>query len=255
MRVAVVNCDRRMQEVYFALSHEYETIAINEFSDLNRFDRADALVLPVKGLTASGSLFAGGKELVFPSSFWEAMHDVPIFTGIRQAFLADFPHVHYYMEDPRIKAGNAVYTAEGVLYLLIDHTGSCIKDLSIDVIGYGACGKEIVSWLRDLHVSTRMVRRICEGEANCISVEEYRHSECADVIINTSIAPLMDRELLESWKKKPLIIDIATPDVIDYDTALRLGIRVVKAGNLPAQVAYESAGKLIAAYVRGKLAW
>lgn len=255
MRIAVVNCDKRMQEVYFALSHDHETIAINEFTAWDRFDHVDALVLPVKGLTSTGSLYTGGKELAIPPSFWERMREAAIFTGIRQDFLKDFPHVHYYMEDPSIKAGNAVYTAEGVLYLMIDHTGSCIKDLSVDVIGYGACGREIVSWMHDLHIPTRIIRRVCDKEEHCISVEEYRHSECRDVIINTSIAPLMDCELLNSWKKKPLIIDIATPDVIDYDAALRLGIRVIKAGNLPSQVAYESAGKLIAAYVRGKLDW
>lgn len=255
MRIAIVNCDQRMQEVYFSLSHDYETIAINEFTAFDRFDGADALVLPVKGLTATGSLYIAGKELAFPSSFWKKMRDVPIFTGIKQDFLNDFPHVHYYMEDPQMKAQNAVYTAEGTLYLLMDHTGRSIKDLRVDVIGYGLCGKEMVSWLNALHIPTRIVRRTCMGEAHCISVEEYRHIECGDVIINTSIAPVVDRDLLNCWKKKPLIIDIATPDVIDYDTALSLGIRVIKAGNLPAQVAYESAGKGIADYVRGKLDW
>lgn len=253
VRIAIVNCDRRMQEVYFALSHDYETVAINEFTMFDRFDGADALVLPVKGLTATGSLYTGGKELAFPTYFWQKMREVPIFTGIKQDFLNDFPNVYYYMEDPQMKAQNAVYTAEGVLYLLMDHTGQSIKDLQVDVIGYGLCGMQIESWLKDLHIPTRIVRRTCMGEGNCISVEEYRREECGDVIINTSIAPVIDRALLHRWKKKPLIIDIATPDVIDYDAALTLGIRVIKAGNLPAQVAYESAGKRIAEYVRGRL--
>ncbi len=255
MRIAIVNCDQRMQEVYFSLSHDYETIAINEFTSFDRFDGADALVLPVKGLTTTGSLYTMGKELAFPSSFWEKMREKPIFTGIRQDFLNDFPNVHYYMEDPLLKTQNAVYTAEGTLYLLMDHTGMSIKDLKVDVIGYGLCGKEIVSWLGDLSVPYRIVRRTCEEEANCISAEEYRHVPCGDVIINTSIAPMLDHALLSQWQKRPLIIDIATPDVIDYDAALSLGIRVIKAGNLPAQVAYESAGKRIADYVRGKLDW
>jgi len=244
-----------MQEVYFDLSRDHDTRVINEFTDFERFDGADALVLPVKGLTSTGSLYTQGKELVLPPSFWKMMKGVPIFTGIRQHFLNDFLHVHYYMEDPHVKQQNAVYTAEGTLFLLMDHTGSCIKDLHVDVIGYGLCGKEIVSWLNDLHIPVRIVRRSCAGEDHCVSVEEYRHLPCGDVIINTSIAPLIDKELLGAWKQKPLIIDIATPDVIDYDAALQLGIRIIKAGNLPNMVAYQSGGRLIANYVRGKLDW
>ncbi len=255
LRIAVVNCDKRMQEVYFHLSHDYETIAIHAFTDFDRFNGADALVLPVKGLTDSGSLMVKGKEIRLPASFWQKMKDKPIFAGIPQDFLHDFAHVCYYMEDASIKAQNAVYTAEGVLYLLIDHTGACIKDLQVDVIGYGLCGREIVTWLRDLHIPVRIVRRPCGGEENCISVEQYRNATCGDVIINTSIAKVIDRHMLETWEKKPLIIDIATPDVIDSDAALRCGVRLIKAGNLPAQVAYESAGQLIAEYVRGKLNW
>ncbi len=255
MRIAVVNSDRRMQAVYFALSHDFETVAINAFTDFDHFAGADALVLPIKGLTATGSLYTGKEELVLPASFWEQMRNARIFAGITQEFLSDFNDVHYYMEDDTIKKRNALYTAEGVLYLLIDHTGSCIRDLHVDVIGYGLCGREITAWLRALGVTVRIVRRVCAQEEACISVEEYRHVPCGDVIINTSIAPLLDRTLLESWNTKPLIIDIATPDVIDYDAALHLGIRVVKAGNLPAQFAYESAGHLIADYVRGNLDW
>ena len=39
----------------------------------------------------------------------------------------------------------------------------------------------------------------------------------------------------------------------DYAAAVRLGIRVIKAGNLPEMVAYESSGKSISEFVRGKL--
>ena len=84
-------------------------------------------------------------------------------------------------------------------------------------------------------------------------MEEYRKTACHEVIINTSISKLIDRELLERWSQKPLIIDIATPDVIDYAAALSMGVRVIKAGNLPEMIAYESSGKCISEFVRGKL--
>lgn len=253
MKIAVVNSDRRMQEVYFQLARDNEAILINEFTDFQKITEIDALVLPVKGLTSTGSLYGSGKEIVIPDSFWRLVYELPVFTGIRQDFLKDFPNVYYYMEDEQLKHQNAVYTAEGTLYLMMDHTSKSIKDISVDVIGYGVCGKEIVKWLEDLHIPYRVIRRSCEANDQFITVEQYRKTACHDVIINTSISKVIDRELLKSWTSKPLIIDIATPDVIDYAAALSMGIRVIKAGNLPEMIAYESSGKCISEFVRGKL--
>lgn len=255
MKIAVVNSDRRMQEVYFQLARDYETILMNEFTDFEKIDKIDALVLPIKGLTSTGSLYAGGKELKIPACFWNSVRNIPIFAGIRQEFLKDFTNVHYYMEDEYIKQQNAVYTAEGTLYMMMDHTAKSIKDICVDVIGYGVCGKEIVKWLHDLHIPYRVIRRQCEENDIFLNVAHYRKVSCHEVIINTSISKVIDKDLLESWPIKPLIIDIATPDVIDYATALRLGIRVIKAGNLPEMVAYESSGKCISEFVRGNLHW
>ena len=56
MKIAVVNSDRRMQEVYFQLAREEEAILINEFTDFEKIDQIDALVLTIKGLNATGSL-------------------------------------------------------------------------------------------------------------------------------------------------------------------------------------------------------
>ncbi len=101
--------------------------------------------------------------------------------------------------------------------------------------------------------SIRIVRRNTDEKGRFVNVADYRKGSCGDVIINTSPSIVLDRELLTRWHNKPLIIDIATPDVIDYDAALKQDIRVIKAGNLPNMVAYESSGKLIADYVRGKI--
>lgn len=254
MKIAIVNSDQRMQQVYFALSKEYETLLINEFTNFDRFCGADALVLPVKGVTSTGSLYANGKELVLPPSFWESFQDKPIFAGIPQDYLTqNFKQCKYYMQDEHLKQRNARYTAEGILFLMIDNTSRCIQEQSVDVIGYGVCGKELVAWLQALKIPVRVIRRSCTPQDGFLSVEEYRNEACSDIIINTSISQVIDRDLLCAWKKKPLIIDIATPDVIDYNTALQKGIRVIKAGNLPTMVAYESAGNAIADYIRGML--
>lgn len=254
MKIAIVNCDQRMQQVYFNLSRDHETILINEFTNFARFDGADALVLPVKGVSTTGSINTQGKELVLPESFWRSFNSKVVFSGIPQPFLEQLNAIcKYYMLDETLKKQNAHYTAEGVLFLLIDNTSKCIQDLLVDVLGYGVCGKEIVTWLKNLGIRHRIIRRDCESDDIFFTVEQYRDMQCGDVIINTSPAVVLDHDLLTSWKAKPLILDIATPDVIDYNTAIQSGMRVIKAGNLPNMVAYESAGDAIAQYVRGML--
>lgn len=251
--MAIMNSDQRMQQVYFNLAKDHEMILINRFTNFDRFDGADALILPIKGLTSTGSLYASGKELVLPKSFWRTMKEQPIFVGIPQPFLDAFPTVYCYMQEEAIKKQNAIYTAEGILYLLIDHTTKALQDLVVDVIGYGACGKAITTWLQALQVKVRIIRRACNEDEPFYTCASYARMQCGDVIINTSISPLFDYDWMQRWQQKPLIIDIASGDVMDYDGALKLGIQVIKAGNLPNMVASESAGNLIAEYIRGKL--
>ncbi len=64
---------------------------------------------------------------------------------------------------------------------------------------------------------------------------------------------ILDKERIQSWKNKPIIIDIATPDVIDIKTAKEEGIVVLKAKNLPGRFASISAGNIIADFIRETL--
>ena len=57
---------------------------------------------------------------------------------------------------------------------------------------------------------------------------------------------------MRSWKNKPVIIDISTPDLIDLKAAHEEGITVIKAGNLPGRFACISAGNIIAECIRGE---
>ena len=255
MNIAVVNNDQRMQEVYFSLSHKYTVTAIHEFTNFDDIKEIDVLVLPVKGIDEDGNITANGKKLLIPSTFWEKISSsCKIFAGLPHPFLDALPcQVLYYMQDENILLENAQLTAEGILFLLIDNTATSIKELKVDVIGYGRCGKAIIEWLNDLGIDVRIVRREVKDTQNAISVDEWVQEEPYPVIINTSEQFIMKKEVLSSWESKPLIIDIATPDVIDMEIAQILGIRVIKAGALPSMIAYKSAGQLIAQFVRDQI--
>ena len=132
-----------------------------------------------------------------------------------------------------------------------DALAKSLYDIQIDIIGYGHCGKAIYRMLKSLDVKVRVIRRDCIEDDTFMTTKHWK--QCGDVIINTSIEKLMDADLMRSWKNAPLIIDIATPDVVDKQCAKELGIPYQKEGNLPGRFCAESAGKIIADYVRGKL--
>lgn len=255
MKIAVVTTDARMSVIYRSLSATFDTVELHKQKDFIKPDDLDVLILPVKGITEEGNLDHNGKYLEIPQAFWKGLKkEVKIFCGLPNPFLDAMPNeIIYYMKEESVLAKNAILTAEGVLFLLIDNTKQSIQKLCVDIIGYGRCGKEIHKWLKALHVNCRIIRRKVDGLSQTMCIEEWKRTKPYDVIINTSIQPIINKECVDAWKNKPLIIDIATPDVIDGEYARKKGIRFVKAGNLPALIAFESAGELIAEYVRGIL--
>lgn len=255
MKIAVVNSDQRMQAVYFNLCKTYDTYLINEFTNMDKLTIPDVLVLPMYGPDDKGVITIKGQQLAIPMSFWASLSDhTKVFCGLPNAFIREVAYDYdFYMEHDTLVEQNAVLTAEGTLCLLIDHTSQSIKDCHVDVIGYGTCGKEIVKWLEALDVPTRIVRRVCQGEANSISIDAWKAEGCGDVIINTAPAKIIDRKLMESWKPEPLIIDIASGALIDEKDAMLCGIQLIKAKALPAIYAWKSAGNIIAETIREEL--
>lgn len=242
--------DDRMLQVCDNLSKEYHVVGACDVHALTICSEdMDVLVLPVKGADEMGHV--QGFEI--ERTFWENLApSVKVFSGMRTTFLEDIPQrKHYYMEDEGVINDNAILTAEGVLNELIGCCARSIYDVTIDVIGYGHCGKVIYEILRNLQLCVRVIRRDCKEDVVFKKIEHW--NDCGDIIINTSIQNVMDEKRMIRWTKKPVIIDIATPDVIDVKCAQRLGIHVIKAGNLPGRFASISAGNIIAEYIRGKL--
>ncbi|MEG0264940.1 MAG: NAD(P)-dependent oxidoreductase [Erysipelotrichaceae bacterium] len=255
MLIAVVNSNREMQEVYFDLSKTYDTYLINEFSDFDKIVIPDVLILPIKGMNDKGYIKGKQGMIQLDEAFYQQLNDTMIFAGVHHPFLKQLSYpIHYYLEDKEVIERNAVFTSEGVLFLLIDNSQLSLLEQKIDIIGYGACGKAIYDLLKALKVQVRVIRRIVEeGQEDMVSIQQWRNMECGDVIINTAPAPIINRELMLHFSKKPLIIDIASGNQIDEKMALLYGIRLIKAESLPAMFTSVSAGRLIGEYIRGKI--
>ena len=252
MLTAVVCCDDRMLFVYKKLQRYMNVIWIDETCDLLALPPLDAIVLPVKGVDEEGYLSFQEAVLHIPSLFWKLQKDMVIFSGLPCPYLDRLPmKKEYYMKDPHVIEENAVLTAEGVLHLLITSVSKSLYEIQVDIIGFGNCGKAIYHMLKNLDIDTRVIRRECTEEKDMIKLSSWK--DCGDVIVNTSIQKVIDETRIHQWNKKPLIIDIATPDVVDQAMLQSFGVTFIKAGNLPGRFCAESAGRIIADHVRGKL--
>lgn len=252
MITAVVCSDDRMLFVYKKLHMYGNVLMIDGDTDLLALPHLDALILPVKGIDADGYINFKQTKVHVPSMFWTIQKDVLLFCGIPCEYVQRLSQEKdYYLLDHHVIEENAILTAEGVLHLLITSVSKSLYDIQVDVIGYGNCGKAIYRMLKNLDVNVHVIRRECKEDAVFHQLSNW--DQCGDVIVHTSIQKVIDEARMKRWKKKPLIIDIATPDVVDIIAAKQLDIRYIKAGNLPGRFCAESAGRIIADYVRGKL--
>ncbi|MEG2506633.1 MAG: hypothetical protein RR986_04980 [Longicatena sp.] len=253
MNIGIICSDERMIQVADNLSNDDTIIKIDQDSDFLALPMMDAIIFPIHGISEFGYLKYKDKEVHVPRLFWDMMDKQTIlFCGIKNKFLETLPQTkHYYLEDLVVIHENALLTAEGILNEIIGCNCKSIYKQRIDVVGYGNCGKTIVDVLRNLQVDVRVIRRECDQTQLFIDLMHW--NQCGDIIVNTSPSLKLNADNISSWSIKPVIIDIVTPPCMSQDTANKLGIKIIRAQNLPGRFACISAGNIIANYVRRKL--
>lgn len=253
MKLAVVCADARMECVADDLARDFCVDRLDEHTDFLALPSYQAIVFPVKGPDSFGYCKLHDQQVHIPQRFYELLDkDTLLFCGLPNAQLACCHQPKcYYMQEEDVINGNAILTAEGVLNQLIGCIEKSLYDIQVDIVGYGHCGSVIYEMLKNLHVKVRVIRRTCEEDGDFVPLAKWK--DCGDVIIHTAIAPMIDAAHIQAWSRKPVILDIATPDVIDHLACEQRGIRIIKAGNLPGRFACISAGRIIADCVRGKV--
>lgn len=253
MKVVVMGSDYRMREVYYRFASYVETILINETSDLHEIKGFDVLVLPVRAVDAQGNLCFPNTLVKSDEAFWKQAEKGMIFAGSRCPFLDQLDNqIYYYMEEEALKKQNAILTAEGILYYMIDHTATSIFALKVDIIGKGICGSAFGTLLRQLGIRHRYVRRAVQGEDE-ITIEAWKQSKAGDVVIITAPVEIIDEAWLYAQQHHPLLIDIASGKVVDAHTAGKLGFPYVKALGIPSIFAAKSAGNILFEWIWGKV--
>ncbi|MBR0483333.1 MAG: dipicolinate synthase subunit DpsA [Oscillospiraceae bacterium] len=160
-----------------------------------------------------------------------------------------------YLACEELSTRNAVPTAEGALQMMLEEMPCTIYGSNVLILGFGRIGSRLASTLHamgaEVTVSARDVVKRAKAEmAGCQSISFGELEACAekfDVICNTVPAEVVTASVLKKIRKDALILDLASkPGGVDWETAQKLGKRVVWALSLPGKTAPVTAGEIIA---------
>lgn len=159
-----------------------------------------------------------------------------------------------YFDREELAVKNAIPTAEGALEIALSEMPITIFGGRVLVIGYGRVGKVVAEKFGLLGAEVTVSARKCKDFA-WIEEKGQRavHTEKLadilpgfDLIINTVPAQILDAKALKNVKDDTLVLDLASkPGGVDFETAKKLGKKVIWALSLPGKTAPITSGKII----------
>lgn len=240
MKILLMLSDDRMKYLknYLELNHDVE-IFYNQETLNEKQTCFDILVLPL--VTFNGNSFLWKKQCILLDNINKSEKFC-----IVSAFSSKFPmqdKVYAYLEDETFIKENAVLTALGILYYMLDLSKKSIFSQSVDILGYGECGKALSELLNKLNVQHRIIRRKSEKE-NEITYEIWEKSLCGDIIVQCTSFNMLEvkKHILEV---SPIIIDICSQTNVNIQEFWNHGIIYVKTKSLPVLFTAESGAALI----------
>lgn len=150
---------------------------------------------------------------------------------------------------------NSVSTAEGVIFELIGGSEINLHGSKTLVTGYGkaasAIAKRLLALGSEVTVAARSEKdRTAALCANCKAIPLYEIERVAndfDFVVNTVPALVIDEKVISKLKKSCVAIEVASaPFGIDFESAAKHSIKVIKAPSLPGRISPASAGEAIA---------
>lgn len=244
--IGIFNSDQRMLEASRILSAVTSTFLIENFTDdLPIFD---ALLLPMSGIY-NQQVKMHSAWVHLPDDFWKhCRKDCVLFSATVSEEMEQLPFRCVNLSDDDLfLAANSRYTAEGVLFLLLDNTSISLSECKVDLLGFGHSGKEIYNLLKALDVKVRVVRRKVDHEnSEFMSVSTWKQLPVNEIVINTSLTNWIDEEVINRWSKAPLIINIVSSYRLAENRISLKGGHVIHAGVLPSLIAAKSAGRILA---------
>lgn len=215
----------------------------NSLVDSRDLQKGDTLILPVLDKQVRELPLQKGKLKL------NKVEGLVLFLPFPYAFVQENNTVFYYMRDAQITQDNAYLTAIGLVSYIAELPIDLLQ-ITVDVLGYGICGKAICECLQASHIKYRIIRRVQE-EASQIDMESYKEMKKGAILVNTApMRYLQDNELGKN--EIQYIIDISSEKVFPK-SLYEKGISVLYPGSLPNRYAPYSAACILYAYVKGRL--
>lgn len=153
-----------------------------------------------------------------------------------------------FTENEAFTLRNAVPSAEGAIFALMQRSPVCIDGQSCLIVGYGRLGRALALRLRGLCARVTVAARseaqraMAEGDG-CRAIPPTEMGEGEHLfLLNTVPVPVVGREALGSLKKGGFALDLASPPYgVDMVLAESLGINAWREPGLPGRYAPETA--------------
>lgn len=248
MKIGILKCDERM-EIVSKLLNRYEVFFISNYYELvDKGKDLNCIVLGFNNFDEDKIVFDNLK-LTY-AEFKKLLPDnIKLIVPRNNKYLENnFSSIYAYYYDKKVVMENSELTSEGVIHYLIGNIDISIKDLKIDIIGYGNCGRSLATWLNDLNVENRVIRRsVYSNIKNFMTIEEWKNGKINKVIVNTADYPIIDDNMLNEMKDV-LIVDIASNSQINSALANKNNKYVLLKG-IPNIISKYSAAKIISDYI------
>ena len=159
-----------------------------------------------------------------------------------------------YFDREELKILNAIPTAEGAIQIAMEEVPHTVHSSRCLIIGNGRIGKILAKMLdgigADVTVAARKNRDRIQAFAFGIKsipvCNLYEEIGNFDIIFNTVPSLILDSDMLTKTGRNALIVDLASrPGGVDFETARKMGIKVIWALSLPGKVAPDTAGDII----------
>ena len=164
------------------------------------------------------------------------------------------------LKNEKLTILNAIPTVEGTIKIAIDKREETIYESNVLICGFGRIGKILCDKFRALGSNVYCVARKESDltwirEKRCVPLEYCEIEKIAhkiDILINTVPTMVIDKEKLEFFNKKVLMIDVASnPGGIDKEYANKIGIQVITALGIPGKETPLTAAKYIKEAING----
>ena len=223
-----------------------------------------AIILPVRGLESDYSVISkwNKKAYYLGKEFFNKLPKDSQVIGVVQKKQVDLTDIILLNDDDNFALKNALLTAEGSLFALMELTNKALRDSNSYVLGYGKCGKALARLLKAVDINTTIVarREVSRSEAwrdgfRAIDYYEFTSEiKQADSIFNTVPAYVLCECVLRKMSNKTIIIDIASsPGGTDFEIARQLGITAVLKPGIPGKYSPSSAGEIMANCINQKI--